>query len=124
MFCVPLAAPSNGPCPGLLVSGRQETPFTLHEVEAVTLLTDIAASHLRHAREHEAMSGMVGRLQRAPLSEPGRPHPNLDVAIRYLPAGHNTLIGADWCETSGSISAAPSSSSATSWGTDWRPPST
>ncbi|MFI9820373.1 PP2C family protein-serine/threonine phosphatase [Streptomyces sp. NPDC052013] len=98
VLCVPLAA-ANGHSYGVLVSGRENAPFSPSEIEAVTLLTEIAASHLRHAREYDAVSGMVGRLQRALLSEPARPHPNLDVAIRYLPVGQNTLIGGDWCET-------------------------
>jgi serine phosphatase RsbU (regulator of sigma subunit) len=38
-------------------------------------------------------------LQRALLAEPGRPHPNLDLATRYLPAGGSTLVGGDWFET-------------------------
>ncbi|MFF5187998.1 PP2C family protein-serine/threonine phosphatase [Streptomyces sp. NPDC000345] len=33
------------------------------------------------------------------LAEPGRPHPNLDVAISYLPVGQRALAGGDWCET-------------------------
>ncbi|WP_309141853.1 PP2C family protein-serine/threonine phosphatase [Streptomyces griseicoloratus] len=98
VLCVPLTSANGHRC-GVLVSGRQEAPFTPAEVEAVTLLTEIAASHIRHAREYDAVSGTVGKLQRVLLSEPGRPHPNLDLAIRYLPAGQNTLIGGDWCET-------------------------
>ncbi|MGW0816450.1 PP2C family protein-serine/threonine phosphatase [Streptomyces viridiviolaceus] len=98
VVCVPLIT-ASGQRYGVLVSGREEATFTRAEVEAVTLLAATAASHVRHAREYDAVSGMVGKLQRALLSEPGRPHPNLDVAIRYLPVGQNTLIGGDWCET-------------------------
>ncbi|MFD8236452.1 PP2C family protein-serine/threonine phosphatase [Streptomyces sp. NPDC059696] len=96
-LCLPLAV--DGHCYGVLVSAREETPFTETETQVLTLLAELAASHVRHAREHDALSSMVGKLQRALLSQPGRPHPNLDVAIRYLPAGRNTLIGGDWCET-------------------------
>lgn len=96
-LCVPLAA--NGHCYGVLVSAREETPFTATEVQILTFLAELATSHVRHAREYDALSGMVGKLQRALLSQPGRPHPNLDVALRYLPVGQNTLIGGDWCET-------------------------
>ncbi|MEU3826957.1 PP2C family protein-serine/threonine phosphatase [Streptomyces sp. NPDC029080] len=95
--CVPLAV--SGHCYGVLVSAREETPFTDAETQVVAFLAELAASHVRHAREYDAVSGMVGKLQRALLSEPGRPHPNLDVAVRYLPVGQNALIGGDWCET-------------------------
>ncbi|MGV9561226.1 PP2C family protein-serine/threonine phosphatase [Streptomyces sp. NPDC003480] len=96
-LCVPLA--TNAHCYGVLVSAREGTPFTHEEREALAFLTERAASHIRHAREHDAVSGIVGKLQRALLSAPGRPHPNLDVAIRYLPVGQSALIGGDWCET-------------------------
>ncbi|GAA3027788.1 hypothetical protein GCM10010448_07340 [Streptomyces glomeratus] len=96
-LCVPLAA--NGHSYGVLVSARQGTPFTHEETEVLTFLAEHAASHIRHAREHDAVSGIVGKLQRALLSAPGRPHPNLDVAVRYLPVGQSALIGGDWCET-------------------------
>jgi hypothetical protein len=96
-LCVPLAM--NGRPYGVLVSGREEAPFTPAEAEVLARLAEIATAHVRHAREYDAVSGMVGKLQRALLSEPGRPHPNLDVAIRYLPVGQNAMIGGDWCET-------------------------
>ncbi|WP_437023579.1 PP2C family protein-serine/threonine phosphatase [Streptomyces bungoensis] len=96
-LCVPLVI--GGRPHGVLVSGREETPFTPAEADVLAGLAGIAAAHVRHAREHDAVSGMVGKLQRALLSEPGRPHPNLDVAIRYLPVGRNAMIGGDWCET-------------------------
>ena len=40
-----------------------------------------------HAREYSVVGWPSGDLQRARRTEPGRPHPNLDVATRYLPAG-------------------------------------
>ncbi|MFI9809016.1 PP2C family protein-serine/threonine phosphatase [Streptomyces sp. NPDC052301] len=94
---VPLA--TAGRCYGVLVSAREEAPYTDAEAELLTFLAEHAASHIRHAREHDAVSGIVGKLQRALLSQPGRPHPNLDVATRYLPVGQSALVGGDWCET-------------------------
>lgn len=38
-------------------------------------------------------------LQRALLTDPGLPHPNLQLATRYLPSGMGTLVGGDWFET-------------------------
>ncbi|MET9971672.1 GAF domain-containing SpoIIE family protein phosphatase, partial [Streptomyces sp. NPDC006356] len=95
--CVPLV--TDGHRYGVLVCARDRGPFTRAETELLGLLAERAASHIRHAREHDRVSGIVGRLQRALLAEPGRPHPNLDVAIRYLPVGQSTLVGGDWCET-------------------------
>ncbi|MEV6166645.1 GAF domain-containing SpoIIE family protein phosphatase [Streptomyces sp. NPDC051954] len=96
-LCVPLTV--HGHCYGVLVCAREGALFTRAEAELVEFLAEQASSHIRHAREHDAVSGMVGKLQRALLAEPGRPHPNLDVAIRYLPVGQRALVGGDWCET-------------------------
>ena len=84
---------------GVLVWARPGGPLDRAEGEQLALLAERAASHLRHAVEYEQVSRTAGDLQRALLAEPGRPHPNLDVAIRYLPAGRSTLVGGDWCET-------------------------
>ncbi|RRQ75760.1 phosphatase [Streptomyces griseofuscus] len=96
-LCVPLA--TGGRHYGVLVCARDSASCTAPEAEFLRFLTERAASHIRHAREHDAVSSIIGKLQRALLAEPGRPHPNLDVAIRYLPVGHSALVGGDWCET-------------------------
>ncbi|MFF5477965.1 PP2C family protein-serine/threonine phosphatase [Streptomyces sp. NPDC012935] len=97
VLCVPLV--SDGLRYGMLVCARDRAPFTRTEEEFLALLAERAASHIRHAREHERVKGIVGKLQRALLAEPGRPHPNLNVAIRYMPVGQSALVGGDWCET-------------------------
>lgn len=97
VLCVPLV--TDGLRYGVLVCARDRAPFTRAEAEFLALLTERAAAHIRHAREHERVKGVVGKLQRALLAEPGRPHPNLDVAIRYMPVGQSALVGGDWCET-------------------------
>ncbi|MFD7433235.1 PP2C family protein-serine/threonine phosphatase [Streptomyces sp. NPDC059861] len=96
-LCVPLVTGDDRY--GVLVCVRGAGPFTPPEADVLALLAERAASHIRHAREHDRMSRIVGDLQRALLAEPGRPHPNLDVAIRYLPVGQRALVGGDWCET-------------------------
>ncbi|MEV6940819.1 SpoIIE family protein phosphatase [Streptomyces sp. NPDC051172] len=96
-LCVPLAA--GGHHCGTLVCARDGAPFTGLEVAFLAFLAEHAASHIRHAREHAQVSGIVGKLQRALLVEPGRPHPNLDVAVRYRPVGQSAVVGGDWCET-------------------------
>ncbi|BAJ28207.1 MULTISPECIES: SpoIIE family protein phosphatase [Kitasatospora] len=49
----------------------------------------------RYSREH----AVAVDLQRAMLAEPGHPHPDVDVAFRYRPAGTGSLVGGDWYET-------------------------
>ncbi|MFJ8490280.1 PP2C family protein-serine/threonine phosphatase [Streptomyces sp. NPDC094038] len=96
-LCAPLT--SGADQYGVLVCAREGTAFTRAEAELLALLAERAASHIRHAREYDQVNRTAADLQRALLSEPGRPHPNLDVSIRYLPAGGRALVGGDWCET-------------------------
>ncbi|MEU9451383.1 PP2C family protein-serine/threonine phosphatase [Streptomyces sp. NPDC048277] len=96
-LCLPLTSGSDQY--GVLVCAREGIAFARAEAELLALLAERAASHIRHAREYEQVNRTAGDLQRALLAEPGRPHPNLDVAIRYLPAGGRVLVGGDWCET-------------------------
>ncbi|MGW2696069.1 PP2C family protein-serine/threonine phosphatase [Streptomyces sp. NPDC001296] len=84
---------------GVLLGVRQGPPFSEGDVALAFFAARLAAVHLGHARYHSAVRGTVFRLQRALLAEPGRPHPNLDLATRYLPAGGGTLVGGDWFET-------------------------
>ncbi|MFC0051019.1 PP2C family protein-serine/threonine phosphatase [Streptomyces actinomycinicus] len=84
---------------GVLVWARPGAALRRAEAELLAMLAERAAVHIRHAGAYEQVSRTAGDLQRALLAEPGRPHPNLDVAIRYLPAGRRTLVGGDWCET-------------------------
>ena len=96
-LCVALATGSDSY--GTLVCTRGTAPFTRLDAEVCIQLAERAASHIRQAREHEQLSSVVGKLQSALRMEPGRPHPNLDIAIRYLPVGHSAMVGGDWCET-------------------------
>ncbi|MFF4508797.1 PP2C family protein-serine/threonine phosphatase [Streptomyces sp. NPDC001401] len=96
-LCVPLATGEHRY--GILVCAREGSPFAHTDAEVFGLLAERAASHIRHAREYVMVSRTASDLQRALRAEPGRPHPNLDVATRYLPAGKRALVGGDWCET-------------------------
>ncbi|MFI2206306.1 PP2C family protein-serine/threonine phosphatase [Streptomyces sp. NPDC020192] len=96
-LCAPLT--SGEDTYGVLVWARAGQPPHPGEAELLGLLAERAASHIRHARAYEHVNRTAGDLQRALLAEPGRPHPNLDVAIRYLPAGRHAVVGGDWCET-------------------------
>ncbi|MEU2060212.1 PP2C family protein-serine/threonine phosphatase [Streptomyces sp. NPDC013455] len=96
-LCTPLTGAADRY--GVLVWARAGEPLRRTEAGLLTLLAQCAASHLRHAESYQRVSSTAGDLQRALLAEPGRPHPNLDVAVRYLPAGSRALVGGDWCET-------------------------
>jgi serine phosphatase RsbU (regulator of sigma subunit) len=84
---------------GVLLAVRQGPPFTERDTAVADYAARLAAVHLGHAQRYKALRGTVFRLQRALLTEPGRPHPNLDLATRYLPAGGGVLVGGDWFET-------------------------
>ncbi|MGW1064835.1 PP2C family protein-serine/threonine phosphatase [Streptomyces aureus] len=84
---------------GVLLAVRQGAPFTGTDQWVAQHAARLAAVHLGHARRHASLRGTVLDLQRALLAAPGRPHPNLDLATRYLPAGGGALVGGDWFET-------------------------
>ncbi|MFB7635100.1 PP2C family protein-serine/threonine phosphatase [Streptomyces sp. NPDC056149] len=94
---VPLLA--HGQLHGVLLAARAGGGFTAHETATLHHAARLAAVHLAHARRHAAARRTALDLQRALLAEPGRPHPNLELATRYLPADSGTLVGGDWCET-------------------------
>lgn len=94
---LPLVA--HGRLFGVLLGVRAGDAFSHRETAVLHYAARLAAVHLGHAREHTAAQSTVLDLQRALLTEPGRPHPNLEVAARYLPAGGGTLVGGDWFET-------------------------
>lgn len=74
-------------------------PFTADEAATVHHAARLAARHIGHARRLAATEDTALHLQRALVAEPGRPHPNLEIAGGYLPAGLRTLVGGDWFET-------------------------
>ncbi|WP_344587306.1 SpoIIE family protein phosphatase, partial [Kitasatospora paracochleata] len=83
---------------------RDTTPgttpgFTPDEVALVGELAARAALSLDNARRYARSQGIALELQRALLAEPGSPHPNLELASRYLPSGTSSVVGGDWYET-------------------------
>ncbi|NUR02687.1 MAG: serine/threonine-protein phosphatase, partial [Streptomyces sp.] len=89
---------------GDLTAIRAGADFTAEEEDVLRYAAHLAAVHLGHARQHEAVREAAANLQRALVAEPGRPHANLDVATHYLPAGGDAqsggdLVGGDWVET-------------------------
>ncbi|MGW1881457.1 SpoIIE family protein phosphatase [Streptomyces sp. NPDC001970] len=72
--------------------GRNDILIALHAARR-------AAIGIAHARQFAAEQRTAVELQRALLMEPGKPHPNLQFATRYLPVGTSNLVGGDWFET-------------------------
>ncbi|MFG2826765.1 PP2C family protein-serine/threonine phosphatase [Streptomyces sp. NPDC048434] len=94
---VPLLA--HGRRYGALLALRAGGSFTADETATAHFLARLTAAHLAHACRYAAVQGTAMDLQRALLAEPGRPHPNLELATRYLPSGSSALVGGDWFET-------------------------
>ncbi|MFF3859721.1 PP2C family protein-serine/threonine phosphatase [Streptomyces sp. NPDC002209] len=84
---------------GAVLAVRTRGGFSDHEAATIHFAARLAAVHLGHARELAATEDTAMNLQRALVSEPGRPHPNLEMASRYLPVGSRALVGGDWFET-------------------------
>ncbi|MFJ3903584.1 PP2C family protein-serine/threonine phosphatase [Streptomyces sp. NPDC090025] len=98
VLAAPLALPGGAEL-GRVRVARAAGAFSPHEAAVVAHAARLAAVHLRHAHHLAATEATALHLQRALVAEPGRPHPNLEIAGRYLPAGPRTLVGGDWFET-------------------------
>ncbi|MFG3490452.1 PP2C family protein-serine/threonine phosphatase [Streptomyces sp. NPDC047972] len=95
---LPLAVDGEEPA-GTVTLTRAGPPFTADEAALLRYAARLAARHLGHARRLAAAEDAALHLQRALVAEPGRPHPNLEIAGGYLPAGPRALVGGDWFET-------------------------
>ncbi|AQT70875.1 PP2C family protein-serine/threonine phosphatase [Streptomyces sp. fd1-xmd] len=94
---VPLAGRGEGY--GRLLAARADSAFSAEETATLHFAARLACAHVGHARRLAATEKIALDLQRALVAEPGRPHPNLEVASRYLPLGSRALVGGDWFET-------------------------
>ncbi|MFG2989217.1 PP2C family protein-serine/threonine phosphatase [Streptomyces sp. NPDC048257] len=99
VLSVPLPDRDRDRAHGVLTVVRARAGFSDHEAATIHFSARLAAVHLGHARQLAATEDTVSHLQRALVAEPGRPHPNLEMAGRYLPAGPRALVGGDWFET-------------------------
>ncbi|MFF9853552.1 PP2C family protein-serine/threonine phosphatase [Streptomyces litmocidini] len=97
-LAVPLAVHDEAPL-GTVIVTRHGPGFSADEVAVLRQAARLAARHLGHARRLVATEDTALDLQRALVAEPGRPHPNLEIAGGYLPAGPRALVGGDWFET-------------------------
>lgn len=79
-------------------AGKSE-PFTHDDVVVAQDLAARAAVAIDNARQYTLEHTMALELQHALLSEPESPHPDIEVASRYLPAGRSALVGGDWFDS-------------------------
>nr|WP_242339129.1 PP2C family protein-serine/threonine phosphatase [Streptomyces formicae] len=98
MLAVPLTGPS-GKVFGVVQLARTESSFSGNDTLIARDAARRAGVAIGHAREFAAEQQTTVELQRALLTEPGKPHPNLEFATRYLPVGSSNLVGGDWFET-------------------------
>ncbi|MFI2345537.1 PP2C family protein-serine/threonine phosphatase [Streptomyces sp. NPDC019443] len=96
-LAMPLIA--DGRAIGAVLVARTHGRFTQDDVRSVQAVSARAATAVEHARLYEQAERTAFKLQRALLTDPGLPHPNLKVATRYLPSGSGSLVGGDWFET-------------------------
>ncbi|MFE2560142.1 PP2C family protein-serine/threonine phosphatase [Streptomyces sp. NPDC059352] len=100
VLTAPLAVDDDEKPLGVVTAARVgRAPFTVDEAAVLRLAARLAARHIGHARRLAATEDTALHLQRALVAEPGRPHPNLEIAGGYLPAGPRALVGGDWFET-------------------------
>ncbi|MFK0193145.1 SpoIIE family protein phosphatase [Kitasatospora sp. NPDC090308] len=100
LLAVPLIA--RGRPIGVLTLARahgSSLGFTDEDTELLATIAGRAALTLDHARRYARSQDTALELQRALLAEPGSPHPNLELASRYLPSGIASVVGGDWYET-------------------------
>ena len=95
---VPLTARDHDVGTVTLIRAGNSPAFGEEDSVVALDLAGRAAISLDNARRYTAEHNAVVELQRAMLAEPGRPHPDVDIAHRYRPAGRRVLVGGDWFE--------------------------
>ena len=98
-MAVPLIAHREVFGVAMLVRSGDTPPFGTEDADFAAAVVARAASGISHAqrfaREHETAL----TLQRALMSEPTSPHPDVECAGRYLPAGAGAEVGGDWYDS-------------------------
>ncbi|WP_052434712.1 PP2C family protein-serine/threonine phosphatase [Streptacidiphilus melanogenes] len=101
VLAVPLAA--RGHLVGALTLARaRHGSGEGYSDEDIALIEDLAgraALSIDNARRYMRSQGIALELQRALLAEPANPHPNMEIACRYLPSGSSSVVGGDWYES-------------------------
>ncbi|WP_035851362.1 SpoIIE family protein phosphatase [Kitasatospora azatica] len=104
MLAVPLIA--RGRTVGVLSLARSAgrpaegrgAEFGADDLVLIEDLAGHAALSIDNALRYTRSQGVALELQRALLAEPANPHPNLQLATRYLPSGSSSVVGGDWYE--------------------------
>ncbi|MET8679693.1 SpoIIE family protein phosphatase [Streptomyces sp. NPDC004647] len=99
MLVVPLLARGHAIGTATLARSGSSPTFTEEDVLITQDLAGRAALSIDNARRYTRSQDIALELQRALLAEPGSPHPNLELASRYIPSGSSALVGGDWYET-------------------------
>jgi PAS domain S-box-containing protein len=79
-----------------LVRTGPPASFSQWDIDLAADLARRAATNINNASRFSKEHEIALILQRALLAQPTPPHPNVEVASRYLPAGTSTEIGGDW----------------------------
>ncbi|MDH6122664.1 SpoIIE family protein phosphatase [Kitasatospora sp. GAS204B] len=98
-LAVPLIA--RGRTVGILWLARPGAAAPEFGGEGLVLIEDLcghAALSIDNALRYTSSQGVALDLQRALLADPATPHPNLQLATRYLPSGSSSVVGGDWYE--------------------------
>ena len=110
VVAVPLAARGHLVGALILARGRHEddateaiaargADFSDDDLALIEDLAGRAALSIDNARRYMRSQGIALELQRALLAEPANPHPNMEIACRYLPSGSSSVVGGDWYES-------------------------
>ncbi|PWI20386.1 diguanylate cyclase [Streptomyces sp. Act143] len=96
---VPLTTDSRSVGVLALVRAGSSPAFTVEDGVVAQELAGRASRALERARHYAREHSMALELQRALLSEPTLPHPDLETASRYLPADDSAVVGGDWYDS-------------------------
>ncbi|MCQ4079432.1 SpoIIE family protein phosphatase [Streptomyces sp. RB6PN25] len=99
VLVVPLTARGHTIGTVTLARTGESPPFTDKDVVLTQDVAGRAAISIDNARRYARSQDIALELQRALLTEPGSPHPNVELACRYLPSGTSAVVGGDWFET-------------------------
>ncbi|MFI9827676.1 SpoIIE family protein phosphatase [Streptomyces sp. NPDC051913] len=96
---VPLTTDSRSVGVLAMVRAGSSPAFTMEDGVVAQELAGRASRALERARHYAREHTMALELQRALLSEPTLPHPDLETASRYLPADDSAVVGGDWYDS-------------------------